>query len=139
MKAKGLPTRIKASKLLMNLAGAQIPLEDVPSVQKEIVVRCRQMGKPVIVASHLLQSMMEYPTPTRAEVCPAGLCCQACGTDMVEIGRSCLCICLLMHACIAEREGGEREGEGRGPGSGESADTPKLRLMSKIGSTFAGM
>ena len=50
------------------LAGAQIPLEDVPSVQKEIVMRCRQQGKPVIVASHLLQSMIEYPTPTRAEV-----------------------------------------------------------------------
>lgn len=48
--------------------GAQIPLEDVPSVQKEVVVRCRQLGKPVIVASHLLQSMIEYPTPTRAEV-----------------------------------------------------------------------
>ena len=50
------------------LAGAQIPLEDVPSVQKEVVMRCRQMGRPVIVASHLLQSMIEYPTPTRAEV-----------------------------------------------------------------------
>ena len=49
-------------------AGAQIPLEDVPSVQKEVVMRCRQAGKPVIVASHLLQSMIEYPTPTRAEV-----------------------------------------------------------------------
>ena len=49
-------------------AGAQIPLEDVPSVQKEVVVRCRQLGRPVIVASHLLQSMIEYPTPTRAEV-----------------------------------------------------------------------
>ena len=47
--------------------GAQIPLEDVPSVQKEVVVRCRQAGKAVIVASHLLQSMIEYPTPTRAE------------------------------------------------------------------------
>ncbi len=40
-------------------------------MQKEIVVRCRQAGKPVIVASHLLQSMIEYPTPTRAEVCSA--------------------------------------------------------------------
>lgn len=48
--------------------GAQIPLEDVPSVQKEVVLRSRQMGKPVIVASHLLQSMLDVPTPTRAEV-----------------------------------------------------------------------
>lgn len=31
-------------------------------------MRCRQMGKPVIVASHLLQSMHELPCPTRAEV-----------------------------------------------------------------------
>lgn len=52
--------------------GAQIPLEDVPSVQKEVVMRSRQQGKPVIVASHLLQSMIEFPTPTRAEVrCPS--------------------------------------------------------------------
>lgn len=49
-------------------AGAQIPLEEVPSVQKEVVTRCRQLGKPVIVASQLLQSMIEFPTPTRAEV-----------------------------------------------------------------------
>ena len=56
------------SRVVCGVAGAQIPLEDVPSVQKEVVVRCRQAGKPVIVASHLLQSMIEYPTPTRAEV-----------------------------------------------------------------------
>ena len=46
----------------------QVPLENVPSIQKEIVQRCRQHGKPVIVASHLLQSMHTVPTPTRAEV-----------------------------------------------------------------------
>ncbi|XP_002985212.2 pyruvate kinase isozyme A, chloroplastic [Selaginella moellendorffii] len=48
--------------------GAQIPLEQVPSVQREIVTLCRQLNKPVIVASQLLESMIEYPTPTRAEV-----------------------------------------------------------------------
>ncbi|XP_027364079.1 pyruvate kinase isozyme A, chloroplastic [Abrus precatorius] len=48
--------------------GAQIPLEQVPSAQQRIVQVCRQMNKPVIVASQLLESMIEYPTPTRAEV-----------------------------------------------------------------------
>ena len=48
--------------------GAQIAMEDVPSVQTEIVARCRALGRPVIVASHLLESMIKFPTPTRAEV-----------------------------------------------------------------------
>eukprot|EP00191_Tetraselmis_sp_GSL018_P021820 CAMPEP_0177625964 /NCGR_PEP_ID=MMETSP0419_2-20121207/30392_1 /TAXON_ID=582737 /ORGANISM="Tetraselmis sp., Strain GSL018" /LENGTH=626 /DNA_ID=CAMNT_0019126969 /DNA_START=8 /DNA_END=1889 /DNA_ORIENTATION=- len=48
--------------------GAQIPLEQVPAVQQEITMVCQALGTPVIVASHLLQSMIQYPTPTRAEV-----------------------------------------------------------------------
>lgn len=48
--------------------GAQIPLEQVPAAQQRIVKVCRQLNKPVIVASQLLESMIEYPTPTRAEV-----------------------------------------------------------------------
>ena len=48
--------------------GAQIPLEQVPAVQQGIVSLCRELNKPVIVASQLLESMIEYPTPTRAEV-----------------------------------------------------------------------
>jgi pyruvate kinase len=48
--------------------GAQIPLEQVPAMQQKIVKLCRQLNKPVIVASQLLESMIEYPTPTRAEV-----------------------------------------------------------------------
>ncbi|KAI0498468.1 hypothetical protein KFK09_019354 [Dendrobium nobile] len=48
--------------------GAQIPLEQVPSVQHTVVKICRQLNRPVIVASQLLESMIEYPTPTRAEV-----------------------------------------------------------------------
>lgn len=48
--------------------GAQIPLEQVPNVQQQVVHCCRQLNKPVIVASQLLESMIEYPTPTRAEV-----------------------------------------------------------------------
>ncbi|KAL3700893.1 hypothetical protein R1sor_018915 [Riccia sorocarpa] len=48
--------------------GAQIPLELVPSVQQNIIDLCRSLNKPVIVASQLLESMIEYPIPTRAEV-----------------------------------------------------------------------
>lgn len=48
--------------------GAQIPLEQVPSIQQKIVQLCRDLNRPVIVASQLLESMIEYPTPTRAEV-----------------------------------------------------------------------
>ncbi|KAM4088610.1 hypothetical protein ACB094_07G084800 [Castanea mollissima] len=48
--------------------GVEIPLEQIPSVQEEIINVCRQLNKPVIVASQLLESMVEYPTPTRAEV-----------------------------------------------------------------------
>ncbi|KAK4777560.1 hypothetical protein SAY87_017747 [Trapa incisa] len=48
--------------------GVDIPLEQIPTVQEEITYICRQMNKPVIVASQLLESMVEYPIPTRAEV-----------------------------------------------------------------------
>lgn len=48
--------------------GVEIPLEQIPTVQEEITRICRQLNKPVIVASQLLESMVEYPTPTRAEV-----------------------------------------------------------------------
>ncbi|GAA0184048.1 kinase [Lithospermum erythrorhizon] len=48
--------------------GVEIPLEQIPSVQKDIVDICRRLNKPVIVASQLLESMIEYPIPTRAEV-----------------------------------------------------------------------
>ncbi len=48
--------------------GAEVPFEEVPRIQDDIVVRCRQKGKPVIVATHMLESMIQYPMPTRAEV-----------------------------------------------------------------------
>lgn len=48
--------------------GVEIPLEQVPTVQEDIINLCRELNKPVIIASQLLESMIEYPTPTRAEV-----------------------------------------------------------------------
>ena len=68
---KNLEEIIRASDGVMVARGdlgAQIPLEQVPSVQQKVVRTCRQLNKPVIVASQLLESMIEYPTPTRAEV-----------------------------------------------------------------------
>jgi pyruvate kinase len=51
--------------------GLEMPLEGVPRVQKEIIVRARKYGRPVIVATQVLESMRTEPMPTRAEVSDA--------------------------------------------------------------------
>ncbi|KAM1183820.1 hypothetical protein ACFX19_002128 [Malus domestica] len=48
--------------------GAELPVEEVPLLQEEIIRICRSMGKAVIVATNMLESMIVHPTPTRAEV-----------------------------------------------------------------------
>ncbi len=48
--------------------GAELPVEEVPYWQSRIVQGCRKRGKPVIVATNMLESMISNPAPTRAEV-----------------------------------------------------------------------
>ncbi len=48
--------------------GVEMPLESVPGTQKQIVRACRKAGKPVVVATQMLESMISAPVPTRAEV-----------------------------------------------------------------------
>jgi len=48
--------------------GVECPIETVPVLQKKIISACRKQAKPVIVATQMLESMINAPTPTRAEV-----------------------------------------------------------------------
>lgn len=48
--------------------GVELPVQNVPPIQKRLVRKCRSAAKPVIVATQMLESMIESPVPTRAEV-----------------------------------------------------------------------
>src|ERR1041385_5317962 len=68
---ESIPEILELSDALMVARGdlgVELPLETVPGRQKEITRAARKLGKPVVVATQMLESMIEAPGPTRAEV-----------------------------------------------------------------------
>ncbi len=64
--------------------GVELPVQNVPPIQKRLVRKCRAAAKPVIVATQMLESMIESPMPTRAEVSDVAAAIYE-GTDAVML------------------------------------------------------
>ncbi len=64
--------------------GVELPVQNVPPIQKRLIRKCRQVAKPVIVATQMLESMIESPVPTRAEVSDVAAAIYE-GTDAVML------------------------------------------------------
>jgi pyruvate kinase len=67
--------------------GVEIKFSELPVVQRELVRKCTLAGKPVIVATHLLESMIENPHPTRAEVSDVATRCTSRRTRSCTAAR----------------------------------------------------
>jgi len=62
---------IRASDAIMVARGdlgVEVPFEELPLIQRRVVKLCIRLGKPVVVATHMLESMIQNPLPTRAEI-----------------------------------------------------------------------
>ncbi|MBM1222096.1 pyruvate kinase [Ponticoccus sp. SC2-23] len=64
--------------------GVELPVQNVPPIQKRLIRKCRAVAKPVIVATQMLESMIDSPMPTRAEVSDVAAAIYE-GTDAVML------------------------------------------------------
>lgn len=109
---KNIKKIIKASNGIMIARGdlgVEMPVEKLPAIQKDIIRRCIQRARPVIVATQMMDSMIENPSPTRAEVTDVANAVLD-GTDAVmlsgetSVGRHPVIVVEAMNKIITEAE-----------------------------------
>jgi pyruvate kinase len=117
--------------------GVEMPAEQVPAIQKRIVRVCRRLGKPVIVATQMLESMVTAPVPTRAEASDVATAIYA-GVDAVMLsaesasGKYPVEAVTMMHKIIVQTESDpfyrESIAAGQSPAQPEIADAIGLAM-----------
>lgn len=89
--------------------GIEVPMEQLPTLQKDIIRRCNQRSRPVITATQMMDSMIENPSPTRAEITDVANAVLD-GTDAVmlsgetSVGKHPVLVVEAMNKIIAETE-----------------------------------
>jgi len=150
---RNLDAVIEASDAVMVARGdlgAQIDLEDVPAVQKAVVLRARQLGKPCIVAHDLLRSMISLPVPTRAEVADVADVVRQRADALMLSGESAVgahgpkalgvlrSVARRMEARAAAAAADPDAGQGGGAGAEAGAAAASALLLPQIGATPDG-